>query len=461
MAEKIAVWLLAVSVLVSGVHSAINISQNQKELTANLGDEVQLVCSSTVEAVGCTFRSPKNKPYNMLPGAQYEGGRIKQTAITPNDCAMTLSDVQEIDNGDWECTVTGKKDNGDYDSGTGHVHVTVAVPPSEVYLRANDQPISGAIQMNLNENLIMMVDCVAVDARPAVDFNWYIGETKLNGNIKTFEEEGVDGKKTYISTLEYAAAPKHDGQVLKCEALSLGYTVQQMADESNWAQAPLKLEFMPQPPKDGAKEVFYGLKEGAEGQARIKFRASPKPTEGKWIIGDTSVPIGAASVDEKFQSSAILDGDVNGEYQVELTIATVVPELTGKTYELQITNSVGSTSYQFELQLSEKPDTTEANTTVIGIIILVVIIILVGGIAIIARAKGMWCFAAKSGEPLEEEKEAFEDADAEKGKLAPSGDDQVKPTPDKKPVVTEETKPETEAADNKEEKKSNGAHTPV
>ena len=68
---------------------------------------------------------------------------------------------------------------------------------------------------------------------------------------------------------------------------------------------------------------------------------------------------------------------------------------------------------------------------------------------------------AKSGEPLEEEKEAFEDADAEKGKLAPSGDDQVKPTPDKKPVVTEETKPETEAADNKEEKKSNGAHTPV
>ena len=33
----------------------------------------------------------------------------------------------------------------------------------------------------------------------------------------------------------------------------------------------------------------------------------------------------------------------------------------------------------------------------IGIIILVVIIILVGGIAIIARAKGMWCFGGKSG----------------------------------------------------------------
>ena len=68
-------------------------------------------------------------------------------------------------------------------------------------------------------------------------------------------------------------------------------------------------------------------------------------------------------------------------------------------------------------------------------------------------------FVAKSGEPLEEEKEAFDDA--EKGKLAPSTGDEVKvvatKTPEKKPEV--ETKPETE--ENKEEKKSNGAHTPV
>ena len=62
---------------------------------------------------------------------------------------------------------------------------------------------------------------------------------------------------------------------------------------------------------------------------------------------------------------------------------------------------------------------------------------------------------AKSGEPLEEEKEAFDDP--EKGKLA---EEPIKATPDKKPAETTETKkPETE--DNKEEKKSNGAHTPV
>ncbi len=65
---------------------------------------------------------------------------------------------------------------------------------------------------------------------------------------------------------------------------------------------------------------------------------------------------------------------------------------------------------------------------------------------------------AKSGEPLDEEKEAFEDP--EKGELnakptVPSGDS-AKNTPDKK---TDEKK--KDSSDDKEEKKSNGAHTPV
>jgi hypothetical protein len=64
---------------------------------------------------------------------------------------------------------------------------------------------------------------------------------------------------------------------------------------------------------------------------------------------------------------------------------------------------------------------------------------------------------------LDEEKEAFDDP--EKGELnakpavpPPSGDS-TKNTPDKKPEAETKTKPEAE--DNKEEKKSNGGHTPV
>ena len=51
------------------VHSA-HIWPNRTEITAKQGEEITLVCSSETEAVGCTFESPKNKGYNMLPGAQ-------------------------------------------------------------------------------------------------------------------------------------------------------------------------------------------------------------------------------------------------------------------------------------------------------------------------------------------------------------------------------------------------------
>merc|ERR1739838_1186078 len=157
-------------------------------------------------------------------------------------------------------------------------------------------------------------------------------------------------------------------------------------------------------------------------------------------------------------SSTIENGDLEGEYTVKLTF-TMDAELAGKPNSLEIENTLGKTTYAFNLALDDKPPADKNAGPVIGIVILVVIIILVGAIIVIARAKGALCFGAKSGEPLEEEKEAFDDA--EKGKLAPSTDVtnvQVTKTPEKK-LVEEETNPEAE--ENKEEKKSNGAHTPV
>jgi len=269
------------------------------------------------------------------------------------------------------------------------------------------------------------VDCVATGARPAVEFNWYIGETKLNAHIKLSEEEGEDGKKTYISTLQFSAAPKHDGEELKCEAVHQGYSVQAIADEANWAKAQLNLEFMPVNSAK-TKETFYGLKEGEKGQARIKFRANPKPTQGQWVIGETVVPIGAGSVDSKFMSSQILDGDDEGEYQVELTIVQMVPELADKTYQLEVTNSVGTTTYQFELKITEKPKAEGANTTVIGIIILVVIIVLVGGVTIIARAKGIWCFGGKKAKDEDAEQAVDkEGSDTESAEDGTAGKDET------------------------------------
>lgn len=450
MAGKLAIFL-AISAIVSGVHSDVTVQQNHKEVTVKEGEGVELICTSTTEALGCLFKSPTGVSYNMLKGATFEQGRIAQQERNPEDCAMKIDQITESDNGEWECSVTVKGPTGDYDIGNGQVQVVVAVPPSEVHLQTDGQRITGPIQMNLDEQKQVFVDCVATGARPMPEFSWFIGDTKLNANIQRRDEESDDGKITSISTLEYNAAPKHSGEMLRCEVEHMGYTMVQLEDRSNMAEAQLNLQFKPD---DNGPQTFYEMTEGESNMVWIKFRANPKPTTGQWKIGEVTVPVGATSIDESFSSSQFVDGDLSGQYQVSLTF-TMTPELANKNYVLEVQNEVGTTSYEFNLALSGKPAAETASGPVIGIIILVVIIILVGGITVIARAKGALCFGAKSGEPLEEEKEAFDDA--EKGKLAPSGGDQVKSTPDKKPA--DDTKTETE--DNKEDKKSNGAHTPV
>jgi len=453
MAWKFAL-LLAFSALLSGVHSVEVIKQNHKEVTVKEGEQVQLTCTADVEALGCTFRTPGGDSYPMFKDAAYEGGRIKQQTLDPADCSIVISNIRESDNGQWECTVSGKDSvSQDYAVGSENINVVVAVPPAQVSLQIDGTPVNGPLELNLDEKKQVFVDCVATEARPRAEFNWYIGTTKLNANVQNREEEGTDGKITYISTLEYNAAPKHSGQMLKCEVVHMGYTMQAIEDKSNIAQASLELQFMPE--EKSEVQTIYGNKDGESNTVRMKFLANPMPTQGQWNIGEVTVPIGASDVEGNFQSSQIQEtGDLTGEYQVELTF-TMTKALADKTYSLQVTNGLGSTKYDFKLALADAPPSESAGGPVIIIVLVLVALIIVVGIVAIARAKGMMCFAEKS-EQLDEEKEAFDDA--EKGKLA--AETEKTKTPDKKPITETETKNENDA-ENKEEKKSNGAHTPV
>ena len=179
----------------------------------------------------------------MIKDSKYDGGRIQQQTLEPEDCSMVITQIQESDNGQWECTVSGKdSQTGDFAVGTENINVVVAVPPAQVYLQVDGSQVNGPIELNLDEKTQLKVDCVATEARPRAEFKWYIGSTELNANVDNREEEGTDGKMTYISTLEYNAAPKHSGQMLKCEVNHMGFTMQAIADESNIAQASLDLK---------------------------------------------------------------------------------------------------------------------------------------------------------------------------------------------------------------------------
>ena len=156
---------------------------------------------------------------------------------------MKITSVKEGDNGEWECSVTGKSEaSGKLEDGKGFINVVVALPPTQLYLEQDGNPLDDSVNLNLDSQRQSFIDCVAVGGRPAPTFNWYIGDQKLNANIEPSEETDEKGVILYKSQVEYNADPKHNGQNLRCEVVHMGYTTQQMADSQNLLQAMLNLQ---------------------------------------------------------------------------------------------------------------------------------------------------------------------------------------------------------------------------
>ena len=97
----------------------------------------------------------------MLRGAAYEEGRIHQKELDPKDCAMKITNIIQADDGNWNCNVTSKLSNGEYDIGTAKIQIIVATPPVEVYMKIEEKLITGPIIMNLEENNQTFVKCIA------------------------------------------------------------------------------------------------------------------------------------------------------------------------------------------------------------------------------------------------------------------------------------------------------------
>ena len=134
-----------------------------------------------MKALGCSFESPEpiGKNYNMLRGAAYEQGRIQQLEINSTDCALKITEIRQIENGRWKCSVTTKyDDNPNYDIGEGFIDVTVAIPPVEVFLKYNGERVKSQewsqLDINLDEEKNHNIDCVATGSRPIPEFRFVV-----------------------------------------------------------------------------------------------------------------------------------------------------------------------------------------------------------------------------------------------------------------------------------------------
>lgn len=299
------------------------IKTSVEKLVAWDGEEAQLSCSSDVEALGCTFTTPSGVPYQVQKGSKFENERIAQTELSPKDCAIKITNILDIDHGKWKCSITGKGQNEELMIGSGLIEVNVVTPPTDFRLEMDGRQVTRPIRLNLNQGKQVSVSCIGSGSRLDFDFQWFIGTTLLETNIDERKEENESGKLTYMSTLEYNADPKHNGQILKCElslfgdimmayGAKLSLQCKQQAAKHNKYIPKLNFNtdftFLLDPPEEKPTETFHGMEEGQANTIQFNFKANPKPLDGSWIISETVVPIGSISEDNKFESSQFVDG---------------------------------------------------------------------------------------------------------------------------------------------------------
>lgn len=136
---------------------------------------------------GTLFFTLKYKSDFLL---RYLDGRVIAQQSSPNECGIKIKMVSEDDNGEWKCQVSVVED-GNLKTGEGVIQVTVAVPPTRVYLRVNGEEVleDQLVVKKDDQNSEVNVACVAEATRPKPKFKWFIGENTapLDVSIECFQ----------------------------------------------------------------------------------------------------------------------------------------------------------------------------------------------------------------------------------------------------------------------------------
>ena len=65
--------------------------------------------------------------------------------------------------------------------GTGHIDVTVAIPPAEVYIEVNGTRIENDLEVNLDDQKDLKIDCVATKSRPVPKIRFVLIQSFILG----------------------------------------------------------------------------------------------------------------------------------------------------------------------------------------------------------------------------------------------------------------------------------------
>lgn len=454
-------------------HGEVSVTVGEASVEVRVGESAELTCATSVNILFCQFMSPYGESLIMSPQLTYEEGRIAFAGEEPNKhCGIKINKVEEKDNGEWKCLITASTEDGSAKKGSGSASVTVVKPPNSVTL-----DVASPLVLTYPQESSKEVRCVAEGGRPAPSFAWKLDDEAYVGPVK--DEESAQ-------TITYTSMPEHNGKTLSCVVSHKGYSEEALAAGTNKANVVLDIRF--KPVASTQDNDFYGMKIGEPFEVLMSFKSHPKPTEFHWKMHDkTIVPMGGTL--SRFTSAVLEDGPHAGHYTAKLTIDKVTKEDQESENVLVVQNDLGETQYKFSLGVGERPPVAGSNLDagvpsideassgpVIAIVIVALIIVIIIVVAVVARAQGILCFADKNvGEDNEKSAAQFEAL--EKGDPSPEKEmikeplTEVKKAPEPEPVLVATTLPPgppanpnpnpNEAVAEKEEKRSNGAHTPV
>jgi len=178
------IFVFFASVILSGVHSEVRLSQRSIEV--NKDDQYEMVCEAVNvngDIKACAWITPKGKTFILWADATYEAGRIKQHGDATKQCGVKINKALDTDNGKWKCQVTSIDETSNAISETKSVDVTVAVPPQKVQLKIDENfsPKDYNFKMsNEKQGEAVSVDCIAQEAIVQPDFQWFLGNDPLN-----------------------------------------------------------------------------------------------------------------------------------------------------------------------------------------------------------------------------------------------------------------------------------------
>ena len=147
---------------------------------------------------------------------------------------VAMHSITTQDHGTWKCRAFAADENG---LSVGHsvdIEVFVAVPPQNVILTMDKEPLKGdsvTLRLGSDQSGEIEFECHALGARPAPKFKWLVGEAEVEAGDVEDRPEAVrpdnDGKRDYAQVLKYTPSPKDTGQSMRCrgDLLNLGFSI--------------------------------------------------------------------------------------------------------------------------------------------------------------------------------------------------------------------------------------------